>query len=277
MEINKDYISEENTYTGQNKPKYIVVHETDNFSAGTGAKKHASAQAAGNLSVSAHYYVGSDGVYQAARHSDGTYSIGKQYGSHPIQDATNRNTINIEICVNKDGDYQKARENAIWLVKQLMGQTGIPSARVVRHFDVTGKYCPRNMMDDPGLWDGLKEQLGQGAGGYSFTQKQFILAVQQCTGSNSDGIAGKETIGNTITVSRESHKYHAVVTPLERRLKALGYYTGEIEAEGGRKPWFGLGMEKAVNAYQKDVLGYKNPDGEVTAKKKMWKSLLGIL
>lgn len=32
-----------------------------------------------------------------------------------------------------------------------------------------------------------------------------------------------------------------------------------------------------INSYQKNVLGYNNLDGEVTAGKKMWKSLLGMV
>jgi hypothetical protein len=39
----------------------------------------------------------------------------------------------------------------------------------------------------------------------------------------------------------------------------------------------GAKFTSAVNAYQKIVLGYKSLDGEVTARKKMWKSLLGML
>lgn len=68
------------------------------------------------------------------------------------------------------------------------------------------------------------QEPGVSAAGY--TQKQFVIDVQKATGSNPDGVAGDETIGNTVTVSRSSHKYHAVVTPLERRMKALGYYSG---------------------------------------------------
>lgn len=162
MDINKNYISDKNTYRGQNKPKYIVIHETDNFSKGAGAKRHASAQAAGHLSTSVHYYAGSDGVYQAAEHQNGTYSVGKEYGgSHSVKDASNRNTINIEICVNSDGDYAKARGNAIELVKDLIKQTGIPADRVIRHFDAKGKYCPRKMMDTPALWEDFRSQIGQ--------------------------------------------------------------------------------------------------------------------
>lgn len=158
--INKEFISTKNTYTGQNRPEYIVVHETDNFSKGAGARRHAEAQAAGHLSTSVHYYAGSDGIYQAAAHTDGTYSVGREYGgSHSIKDANNRNTINIEICVNADGDYAKARQNAIELVKRLIAETGIPADRVVRHFDAKGKYCPRKMMDNPALWEDFKAQI----------------------------------------------------------------------------------------------------------------------
>ena len=103
------------------------------------------------------------------------------------------------------------------------------------------------------------------------------MDVQAATGSKVDGKAGTETIGNTPTVSRTKNKHHKVVTALERRLKALGYYTGEIEADKGKTPTFGKGMEAAVNAYQKDVLKYQKTDGEITAKKKMWKSLLGMI
>jgi len=366
ININRDFISTKNTYIGRNAPVYIVIHETDNYAKGAGARRHAEAQFLGHLSTSVQYYSGSDGIYQAAEHTDGTYAIGIEYGgNHAVHDANNRNTINIEICVNSDGDYTKARQNAIELVKYLMQVTGIPADRVIRHYDAKGKYCPRKMMDSPELWEDFKKQnSGQGGAGeeavqpenkkpekpaennqkevwyrvgsgwkggicqkqtgayhnrdfaiadckpgqnvydeggkiiYSgknaaggaaegntsaqgsaagYTQKQFILDVQKATGSNPDGISGDETIGNTVTVSRNSHKYHAVVTPLERRLKALGYYTGEVEADRGETPCFGKGMESAVNEYQKTVLEYQKTDGEITARKKMWKSLLGMV
>lgn len=94
MKINTEFISKKCTYAGQNRPKYIVIHETDNFSKGADAGRHAQAQAAGHLSTSVHYYAGSDGVYQAADHRDGTYSVGREYGgAHAVKDATNRNTV----------------------------------------------------------------------------------------------------------------------------------------------------------------------------------------
>ncbi len=131
--------------------------------------------------------------------------------------------------------------------------------------------------------DALKEQYGtpeafmaawqKGTTGYGRTQ--FISDVQRCTGSGVDGKAGQETIENTITVSRQKNQFHPVVTPLERYLKYLGYYIGEIEEEKGRNPCFGGGMESAVKAYQQDHDCIA--DGIVTAKNKTWKSLLGMI
>ncbi len=123
--------------------------------------------------------------------------------------------------------------------------------------------------------DAIQEINKVSPSGYERTQ--FIMDVQAATGSKVDGKAGSETIRNTVTVSRSSNKHHSVVTALERRLKVLGFYFGEIEADNRKQPCFGLGMEAAVNSYQKNVLGYHNLDGEVTARKKMWKSLLGMI
>lgn len=340
--INRDYISAKNTYTGQNRPKYIVVHETDNYAKGAGARRHAGAQAAGHLSMSVHYYAGSDGIYQAANHSDGTWSVGREYGgNHSIKDATNRNTINIEICVNEDGDYAKARANAIELVKYLIQSAGIPAERVIRHYDAKGKHCPRKMMDNPELWEDFKKQIGKPAdyqpeieipspeeegkeiwyrvgsswkngiclsqtGAYhnkdfaiadcrpdqnvynengsvvysgkdtavqldAYTQRHFILDVQKAIGAYPDGAAGDETIRKTITVSASRNRKHPVIVPLQKRLDTLGYACGAVDGIAGPK------FTAAVNSYQKKVLGYKSPDGEITAGKKMWKSLLGMI
>ena len=44
MTINRDYISAQNTYENENHPKYIVIHETDNYARGADARRHAFAQ-----------------------------------------------------------------------------------------------------------------------------------------------------------------------------------------------------------------------------------------
>jgi N-acetylmuramoyl-L-alanine amidase CwlA len=165
MQINREFISQQNINGTGNPCKYIVIHETDNYSKGAGARTHAKAQHDGNFAdMSVHYYCGSDGIYQAAEHTCKCWHIGREYGgNHSVHDATNNNSIGIEICVNQDGNYTTARQNAIELVKYLLQTTGIPASRVIRHFDAKGKYCPRKMMDNPALWTDFKAQIQGGA------------------------------------------------------------------------------------------------------------------
>lgn len=87
----------------------------------------------------------------------------------------------------------------------------------------------------------------------------------------------KEIVDNTVTVSTYKNKSHAIVTPLERYMKILGYYTGSIEADNGKKPVFGNGMKKAVILYQAYIVKAKEKyqDGELTAKGSTWKTLYG--
>ena len=161
MNINKQYISKKNTDSAPNKPKYIVIHETDNFRVGANGLTHAIAQYKGHLNTSVHFYCGDDGVYQVADYTSSCWSIGKTYSNtRPVMDATNYNVISIEICVNADGNYKIARDNAIALTRFLMGDLGITEDRVIRHYDAKGKYCPRKMMDDPSLWVDFKNQIG---------------------------------------------------------------------------------------------------------------------
>lgn len=98
-------ISKKNCYIGQNRPAYIVIHETDNWSKGADAKAHANAMKNGNLAGTVHYYVDSKSVYQTLDHSDGAWAVGDGKGKYGI---TNRNSINIEICVNPETDYYTA-------------------------------------------------------------------------------------------------------------------------------------------------------------------------
>ncbi len=104
-------------------------------------------------------------------------------------------------------------------------------------------------------------------GGY--TLEQFIRDVQDATGSEVDGIAGPETIGNTPTVSRWVNREHPVVEFIQKRLAALGY-TQVGNADGVAGAMF----DEAMKAFQKD--NGCDADGEATAKNKTWRKLLGM-
>jgi hypothetical protein len=85
-------------------------------------------------------------------------------------------------------------------------------------------------------------------------------------------------LASTVTISAKINQHHALVTPLERYMKALGYYTGSIEADKGKAPSFGNGMTNAIKKYQKDIVKAtaKNQDGEVTKRGATWRKLLGL-
>lgn len=105
----------------------------------------------------------------------------------------------------------------------------------------------------------------------TYTKKQFIKDVQSAIGAKVSGIADKETLSKTVTVSEKKNNKHAVVKPIQKYLYALGY-TSVGKADGVA----GLKFTKVVNEYQKKILGYSKGDGEITAGNKMWKSLLGM-
>ena len=104
-----------------------------------------------------------------------------------------------------------------------------------------------------------------------YLQEDFVREVQYCTGATPDGDAGTETLSKTVTVSEKINRKHYVVMPLQKRFKKLGYYTGKLDKIAGKM------FTAAVNKYQKIKMGYKNLDGEITARGKMWRHLLGML
>lgn len=105
----------------------------------------------------------------------------------------------------------------------------------------------------------------------AYTKTQFIREIQSCTGSKVDGIAGPETIRNTITISASRNRKHRAVSSIQKRLNALGFDCGTADGIAGPK------FTAAVNRYQCNILKYRNLDGEITAGKNMWKSLLGMI
>ena len=141
-------ISKKNCYIGQNRPAYIVIHETDNWSKGADAKAHATAMKNGNLAGTVHYYVDSKSIYQTLDHSDGAWAVGDGKGKYGI---TNRNSISIEICVNPETDYYTAVDKTEQLAALLLKQYGWKTDRLKRHYDASGKHCPRRLMDE-GKW-----------------------------------------------------------------------------------------------------------------------------
>ena len=102
----------------------------------------------------------------------------------------------------------------------------------------------------------------------TYSKTQFIKDVQKAIGAKVDGIAGKETLSKTVTVSKTKNMKHAVVKPIQKYFNYLGYNCGVVDGIAGTK------FDAAVKSYQK--ANGCAVDGEITAKKTTWKKLLGI-
>ena len=68
------------------------------------------------------------------------------------------------MCSKKDANGkfyidEKTIANVIELTKYLMEKYDIPSENVIRHYDVTGKICPRPFVENLEDWKQFKDRL----------------------------------------------------------------------------------------------------------------------
>lgn len=146
--------------------KYIVIHYTAND--GDTDEGNGNYFANNIVGASAHYFVDDDSITRSVPDDYIAWAVGgskykytkggKFYGK-----CTNANSISIEFCdTKKNGVYdftEATMKNAADLVKLLMKKYNVPVERVIRHYDVTGKVCPKPFVDDEKAWETFKERL----------------------------------------------------------------------------------------------------------------------
>ncbi len=118
------------------KIKYIVIHETGNFSKGANAKNHAQylLRTSKRDYTSWHYTVDEHEIYHHIPDNEIAFhaasKIGNYYG------------VGIEICVNEDGNFNTSFENAVKLVAYLIKEYELDIDSIKTHNDFSGKDCP---------------------------------------------------------------------------------------------------------------------------------------
>lgn len=275
----KENIANKSNYGGKRSTsdiKYIVVHYTGND--GDSDESNAKYFKNNIVKASAHYFVDDNSITRSVPDNYVAYSVGgSRYSNYKetggakfYKKCTNSNSISIELCDSyKNGKVyptDKTIKNALDLVETLMKKYNIPKTNVIRHFDVNGKSCP-------GYWCGTDSKNKLWKTEFynkidTYTQKDFIKDIQKCLGVKVDGIAGPKTLEKTVTVSAEKNRTHAVVRYIQKYLNSLGYECGSVDGIAGSK------FKKAIVKFQKAKGCIA--DGEVTAKGKTWKKLLGI-
>lgn len=139
------------------KVKGVVIHYVEN--PGSTAKENRdyfnNLQNTHLTKASSHYIVGLDGeVIQCIPQSEISYASNNR----------NKDTISIECChPKKNGKFNdKTYNSAVRLTAWICKTYGLSSKNVIRHYDVTGKMCPRYYVKHEQAW------------------KDFCNKVQEC-------------------------------------------------------------------------------------------------
>jgi N-acetylmuramoyl-L-alanine amidase CwlA len=142
--------------------KYIVCHYTGNKK--DNAKNNATYFKNNDVDVSAHFFVDDTSIYQSVKLCAVAWHCGTSLAYyHKL--CRNSNSFGVEMCCTA-GNYKisdKTLENSAYLVAHLCKMLGITSSEVdtyvLRHYDVTHKKCPAQMVDDKNEWIAFKERV----------------------------------------------------------------------------------------------------------------------
>ncbi len=164
--------------------KYIVIHYTANN--GDTAEGNCKYFQGANRNASAHYFVDENEVCQSVLDKDKAWHSGSENGKYVHKYARNDNSVGIELCSRKDSKdnyYFKDStvKNAIEIIKILMYKYDIPIENVIRHYDVTGKSCPRPFVKDLTLWNNFKNELMKVEGIEMVTQTEILIDDKKYT------------------------------------------------------------------------------------------------
>ncbi|MBO5454677.1 MAG: N-acetylmuramoyl-L-alanine amidase [Clostridia bacterium] len=128
---------------GENKIRYIVIHDTGNKSKGADTKAHFNYFNSEYRGSSADCFVDDNGPLWVNDYTKFyTWHCGDGQGKFGI---TNKNSIGIELCVNEGSDRLKAMEFLVCEVVKTAERLNIPFENIVRHYDASRKVCPGSM------------------------------------------------------------------------------------------------------------------------------------
>ena len=132
----------------------IVVHYTAN--PGTSAQQNhdyfAGLAQSHITKASSHYIIGLDGeIIHCIPNDEQAYASNNR----------NSDTLAVECChFDETGEfYMQTYQSLVHLVAWLMGRYDIPVENVIRHYDVSGKSCPKYYVDHPDEWERFHEDV----------------------------------------------------------------------------------------------------------------------
>lgn len=136
------------------KVRGIVVHYTANPGSTAMANRNyfESLKDSHVTRASAHFIVGLDGeIIQCVPTSEIAYASNQR----------NADTISIEVChPDASGKFKRETyDSLVRLVAYLMARFQLSEDQLIRHYDVTGKICPKYFVDHPNAWKQFKADV----------------------------------------------------------------------------------------------------------------------
>lgn len=233
---------------GTRSVNYIVMHYTGN------SKDTASANAnyftGANRQASAHYFVDDNSIYQSVELRDKAWHCGGSKYYH--SSCRNTNSIGIEMCCTA-GNYKISAttiKNSAYLCAELCELLGITASQVdkyvLRHYDITHKVCPAQMVDSSPTedkdWVAFKKQVKDILGGNKVT----TTTKTTTTANNSSSYKVKVTC-DVLNIRAGAGTTYRITG----QIKDKGVYTivktsgrwGKLKSGAG---WIHLGYTKRV-------------------------------
>jgi len=152
--VDKQFIHKGNARTGKKlkSVENIVVHYTGNPA--TTAQNNRDYFDKEDTEVCSHFVIGIDGEIIQCLPIDEKSAASNE---------RNIDTISIEVChENEDGKFSdEALESLVKLTAWLCNNSGLDEKDVIRHYDITGKICPKYFVDHEEKFEKFKNDVGE--------------------------------------------------------------------------------------------------------------------
>lgn len=134
----------------------IVVHYTANPGSSAQANRNyfEGLKNSGERKASSHFVIGLDGeVIQCIPSSEISYASNDR----------NKDTLSIECChPDESGEFNSATYTSlVRLVAWLCKRFDLEASDVIRHYDVTGKVCPKYFVDHGDAWEKFRQDVSE--------------------------------------------------------------------------------------------------------------------
>lgn len=229
------------------KVNWIVAHWTANQKKGADAKANrnyfnngAPGPNGSHREASAHYCVDDHSVIQCLPenevgfHIGGTRytDLGKRMRPRPGLSPNYAGAVGFEMCVNSDGDFEKTQANSITLAAMLLLKYGLSTNQLIRHYDVTGKDCPKMLLNNT-AWAAFKAKVNSAI-------NILILQGFRAATVTADELNVRDGIGTTSKVLYALKKGEVVLASTDTQKNAGWVEVGDNQWSNSKFLSFGF-------------------------------------